>query len=88
VVGIAARLALLARAPVTAIAVTAAAVTATIAIATRVSSSSAPVSWSTTRIDRRTLPRGSISRTLTKTSWPSLTTSVGFSTRSFFISET
>ena len=50
------------------------------------SSSSAPVSWSTRRIDRRTLPRWSTSSSLTLTSWPSVRTSRTFSTRSFLIS--
>ena len=40
-----------------------------------------PVSWSTTFIDRRTLPRSSKPMSLTLTSAPSLTTSVGLGRR-------
>ena len=42
---------------------------------------SSPVSWSTTFIDRRTLPRSSKPRSLTQTLSPSLTTSVILATR-------
>ncbi len=41
------------------------------------SSTSAPVLWSTTFMERRTFPRSSIPSNLTLTSWPSLRTSDG-----------
>lgn len=44
-------------------------------------SKSAPVSWSTTRIESRTLPRSSKPISLTFTFWPSFTTSEGLLTR-------
>src|SRR5690606_30152260 len=42
---------------------------------------SAPVAWSTTFIDRRTLPRSSMPSTFTFTGSPTLTTSVTLPTR-------